>query len=275
MAWIFHLNMQNYGGASVPRNALFDAALNIINGVIPNPLWVAGFTEIRNGNAGGRFYSRARVLNPSFNRRTLIEVGVTAVGNRVEHLGIAWNSNSVAVQSAGQVLYLSGTKKWNVFPKAAVNGAIPTTIALPAILGIGLGADTRGLAYIAGTAVGKNHIFAFMHNLYAIGDRYSAIANLNGMAKAILTQMNWTAANTDIYIGGDFNVRPYSPGASRAILHHAAAVNLAGQYVNTTAANPYDFWFTNDANAQNADARVYAAPLNNGASDHSAVSLNI
>jgi hypothetical protein len=265
--------MQNYGGGTPLRNAQFNLDLAAINALTGNVYWVAGFTEIRNNVTAQNFRLRAANLDGGFNDWTLIEVGITAVGAQVEHLGIVWDTGSLNVTHAGQVVYDVVLRSWVCFDHV-FGGLAPATIALPGLGAVHLGADSRGLAYVAGTDVthGANYVFAFMHNVFWIGDRTGAFQRLNSMAASILATLGWSFATANVYIGGDFNVYPRRPNR-RALLRDIKAVDGFGVPLNTTAANPYDFWLTNVAARTNADARVYNQTLASGVSDHSAITL--
>jgi hypothetical protein len=270
----FHLNMQNYGGGTPGINALFDADLTAINAITGAVYWVAGFTEIRNNNTAQNFFMRAGNLDGGFDDFILIAVGRTAVGNTIEHLGVTWDSAHVNVTNAGQVLYDAQNKNWVCFNRA-IGAVAPPTIALPNLKDANLAADSRGLAYVAGAAGGVNHVFAFMHNVYTIGNKSGAYSNLDLMALKILDAVGWSFGNADVYIGGDFNVYPHRPNGQRSVLADFKAVDGMGLPLNTTNANPYDFWLTNDATRTNNNARRYTQPLVSGASDHSAITLRI
>jgi hypothetical protein len=284
MSLIFHQNMRNYGGGAWLRNFIFDlnfAAMQAATGAL---YIAAGYTEIRNNLTALNFTARAAALDPGLTNGILIEVGITAVGNKIEHLGIAWDPTVVTVTNAGQVLYNAIARRWQCY-NTAIPGLPPATIPLG---GVGMAApavgakrkfdetaiaDSRGLAYIAGTYNGVNRVFAFMHNMYGLGDRSSAFTKLNTMVDAINATLG--IGGTRTYMGGDFNLQPRDPRRGRA-LHHAAARNVANTaYLNTTAANPYDFWLSDQAVITHARASRRNETLNSGVSDHAGVVLRL
>ncbi|HKP13667.1 MAG TPA: hypothetical protein VJZ91_16220, partial [Blastocatellia bacterium] len=174
MARIFHQNMRVYGGGAGGRNAAYLAALTAINGITGAVYWAAGFTEITNGNAPLRaaLSTRAQALDAGLTNIVVIEVGTSALGTR-EFIGITWDSAAgLNVQHAGQALWNPVNHGWPAYNNAIGGAPINQTINLP--MGVALGADTRGLAYIAGLSLGGGMggaalIIAFMHNMYALG----------------------------------------------------------------------------------------------------------
>jgi hypothetical protein len=134
-------------------------------------------------------------------------------------------------------------------------------------------ADTRGLAYIAGTEAtnGTNCIFGFMHNMNTLGNKSGAYRSLNDMAAAVVAATGYMGPT--IYIGGDFNVPPNDP-LDGGLLHVAGERDAANtHYLNTTSANPFDFWLTDDAGTTNGDADIFYQTLASGASDHAGIKL--
>ena len=277
MTSIFHQNMRNYGGGSWIRNALFDIDFAGINAATGNCYAAAGFTEIRNNGAGQNFAARAAVLDPGLTSSILIETGITAVGAQVEYLGIAWDPACITVQHAGNVMYNAVQRRWECHDTPA---PFPASIPLP-YMKVTVGgkrryepeaqADSRGLAYIAGPSWGGvNRIFAFMHNMCWLGDKSSAFTKLDDMVAAIDAALPYAA--TAAYAGGDFNVLPRDPGG--ALLHHAAGLDATNTYyLNTTAANPFDFWLSDQAAINHARATVWNGTLHVGASDHAGIKL--
>jgi hypothetical protein len=277
MALLFHQNMRVYGGNSVARNQTFDTAFAAIQASTGADYVVAGFTEIDNNEGGQQFAVRALSLDQGLTSWVLIEVGITAIGGRAEYLGIAWDPNYVTAQHAGVVVYNAVARRWECHNQQGTPP--PPLIVLPDFR-IMAGkrrhesndADSRGLAYIAGTAFGANCIFAFMHNMLNLGERTMAFSVLNDMRTAVDQAVGFAAS--EAYVGGDFNLRPRDP-RNGGLLEHAAARNLANtRYLNTTNSNPYDFWLT-DQGLTNADAAVRYPTLNQGASDHAGITLRL
>lgn len=270
MVSIFHQNMRNYGGATAWKDALLTADFGAINGITGNVYAVAGFTEIRNNMAGQNFANRALNLDPGLTSWILYEVGITAVGRQAEYLGIAWDPNQVTVQHAGVVVYNAMLPGWQCYNNAA---APPPPLAVLPLGGgaAGLAANSRGLAYIAGAANGANCIFAFMHNMYNLGNRTGAFNNLNTMIAAIIGATGWGAYRA--YVGGDFNIPPRNPTPGGALQHAAARNGANTAYRKTTYANSYDFWLSDQAAINNARATVWKQTRNSGASDHAGIKL--
>jgi hypothetical protein len=274
MTSLFHQNMQNYGGGGW-RNFAFDIDFAAIRGRTGAVYAVAGFTEIRNNNSGQQFANRALALDPGLTQWALIEVGITAVGARSEFLGIAWDPAVFTAGHSGVVLYNSVARRWECHDRTAPAGlmVLPDFRAGGKRRYEGAAADSRALAYVAGTSGATNCIFGFMHNMYWLGDRSSAFTALNDMRTAIVNAVGFAASRC--YIGGDFNLAPRDP-YNGGTLHHAAARNLANTaYLNTTAANPYDFWLSDQGGITNAQAHVEDDALQFQDSDHAGIRLDV
>jgi hypothetical protein len=124
-------------------------------------------------------------------------------------------------------------------------------------------------------------VFAFMHNMYAIGDKSSSFTSLDAMMKAVHTAVGDNT--TRDYIGGDFNLEPRNPGRGALTFVAETYVGNNGQtyYSTTTWTNPYDFWLTNQGMDQddfrprfaNAQAKVRTQTLHSHISDHAAITL--
>jgi hypothetical protein len=290
VAYLFHLNMQVYGGKNQIRNNLLDQALTKIQAKFGQKFLVAGFTEIGNALSGLNFGDRAKVLDFFLSKTVLIEVGTTAGKGAIEHLGIAWDPNYFEALDAGQVLYNSVKKRWIVYNKKGAPSA--ATIALPDVRG--LGTDIRGLAYICGKweyqdSLTKRQatqylVVGFMHNMYSLSDRSLAFESLPSMRDALLSELgdpdpNDPTASWRTYIGGDFNLEPANPGASRGVLKYAAARYYQPKekqyfYYDTTWAHTYDFWLS-DQNIKDDDAELAADTRYDHASDHAAIILEL
>lgn len=277
MALIFHQNMRDYGGGSIIRNNAYDIALTAINAATGANYWVAGFTEITNaGTSRAALTARATVLDPGLTRLIVLNVGTMAVSGRSEYLGIAWDPAYITVQHAGQVMKHAVTRTWNAYDNTAPFGgfANPQVIGRPAVGA--LTADSRGLAYIAALRGATPYIFAFMHNMYMEGDKTGAYNNLNNMAALIRAAVGGAYAAAEVIIGGDFNLAPRNPKRPRgaALNLTARAARAGGDWANTTAANPYDFWVVSNAGLANAACAVRANTRVAHCSDHAAITLN-
>jgi hypothetical protein len=281
MVLIFHQNMKDFGGGSAIRNAAFNGAYTAINAATGAYL-VAGFTEVTN-NATSRHQlsNLAGILDPGLTNLLVIAVGTMAVSGRPEYIGIAWDPLWLTVQHAGQVLRNPVNGIWTVYNNNPAPPSFPVAagrILLPAF-GAPLAADSRGLAYIAGIYAGNPYIFAFMHNMYAIGDKTGAFSNLNSMGQSIRNTIGGAYAGAEIIIGGDFNLQPRDPkrprNAALTMVHRAA--QAGGLVLNTTVANPYDFWVTSRTATPTANCTIYTQARRDvrlSTSDHAAISLN-
>jgi len=278
---LFHQNMQNYNGANAVRNALFDNCFAAILAKTASDYLAAGFTEVRVATVAD-ITARAQALDPALANAIVIEVGRTALAPRAENIGIAWTPGSLRVRHYGQVLYNSTIGQWVCYNNACLNGPVPAALAMP---NVGqLGADSRGLAYIAGDFTTRHVVIAFMHNMYSVGDRSIAFGQLWRMRDLVIHAIRAsdpTDANTvwETYVGGDFNVDPSTPGSSRATLRHAAAEYFNRNqgryfYYNTTWFNTYDFWLT-DTFCVNDQAEMAGDTRYQFASDHSGIILKI
>lgn len=273
MARIFHLNMRQFGSGNVNRiNGFAQAFADIQRAGLPDFI-VAGFTEVRASNLGFRWVlsGLAQQLDPGLTGLLVIDVGTTALGTR-EYIGIAWDPVFVTMQHAGCVIWNSMRRAWQAYnvPAAAM---VNHRIRLPA--GLPLGADTRGLAYIAATYRGRNFLFGFMHNMYRLGSRYVVYTSLPTMAERARQAIGAPYGNAEVIIGGDFNLRPRPPITPRGaalVLHERAAMSRRG-YVNTTATNPYDFWVVSDPNIGHQFVSVHRRTRSPLLSDHAAITL--
>jgi hypothetical protein len=275
MALLFHQNMRVFGGGSAPRNAVFTGALTAINAATGAAYWAAGFTEITNPNAPlrGVLAGLAATLDPGLTSLVVIEVGTTALGMR-EYIGIVWDNAAFPVAHVGRVLRDPVNRAWAAYNVAAA--AIPANrvILLPG-LGAPLAADSRGVAYIAGTNGGTNYLLGFMHNMYALGDKSGAYVAMPSMTDLARAGIGGAYAAAEVIVGGDFNLDPRPPKRPRgaAFLLYPRAEGGPGAYTNTTLANPYDFWLVSNVGITDADDTVYPATRVAAGSDHAAVVL--
>ena len=249
-----------FGGNSAVRNAHFGTQMGHIGAAVAlahggPSIAAAGFTELFNAGAGMRANLGviAQALDPGLTRLLLIEVGTTLLGTRTEFIGIAWDPNWLTVQHGGQVVWDSMNSRWIGNNTAAGGfGAVNNTLRLAGVNN--LGADQRGSAYIACLRVanGTPFIIAFLHNMYAIGDRTRAVENMDTMTARAKAAAGGAYGAAEVIVGGDFNVVP-PPAAQprrkrfRATLATRAARNVAGVALNTTLANPYDYWMVSEA----------------------------
>lgn len=279
MALIFHQNMFNFGGRSDVRNAAYTASLNAIGAATGPSYIVAGFTEVLNSDPVLRvtIANLAQTLDPGLTGLVVIEVGTTAVGVRREYIAITWNPEYVTVQHAGQVLWNAAAQTWQAHNTAAAE-VVDNRIPLPA--GPPLGADTRGLAYIAATYAGANFLFGFMHNMYHMGNKSSAFTNLGTMADNARQAIGGDYTRAEVIIGGDFNVSPRVPKRPRgaALALQSRAARAGGAYVNTTNSNPYDFWVVSNFAVTDAHVAVHpqtrSGHMVNHVSDHAGITVN-
>lgn len=285
MPLVFHQNMRVYGGNSAIREGWYVPAFIAVGAVTPvgQSYWVAGFTEVMNAGATlrGNLGLHASLIDPALTNLFIIEVGITSVGMQREFIGIAYDPLSLNVQHVGQVLWNPVNRRWAGYdtnPGFIIN----QTMLLPP--GAPLAADTRGLAYVAGleVATGNPFAFGFMHNMLNIGDKTSAFSSLGGMCARMVVAMNdgnYPLATTQFYIGGDFNLRPRNPTQRGGKALSAKARRVGGAvappaaYVNTTVANPYDFWVVSDATRTDAHVAILPQTLAANCSDHMGVRL--
>jgi len=272
MPLIFHQNMRVYGGGSAARNAVFTNAFTAINAVTGANYWVAGFTEITNPNAPLRaqLSGLAQVLDGGLTGFVVIEAGTSALGLR-EYIGLAWDPTYVTVQHVGQVLWNSFNRRWVAFDR--VPPAPNATVRMPA--GQGLGADTRGLAYIGALVGGAPYLFGFMHNVFTLGDRSNAFGNLSTIADNARIAAGGAYTAAEVILGGDFNVQPPAQNRRRprGLPLYARAALVGGVPVPTTNTNPYDFWMVSDHLLPANRAQVYPQSRVPLGSDHAAVAL--
>ena len=284
---VFHQNMRVFGGSSAPRNAAYATQMGLIGAAATAfhgqpSMGVAGFTELHNFGAPLRtnLLGIAQSLDAGLTRLLIIEVGTSLVGAITEYIGIAWDPNWLNVQHAGQVVWHSMKRDWiGKNTPAGGFGALHNVLALAGVAG--LGADQRGLAYIAcqRAANGNRYIIAFLHNMYTTGDRTRAMDSMDTMISRAKAGAGLVYAAAEVIVGGDFNVVP--PPATRAKrkrrsgLTTRVARNLAGAALNTTLANPYDYWMVSDAaGITDADATRYIQTRQLPCSDHAGVTVD-
>jgi hypothetical protein len=280
MPRIFHQNMRTYGGGSAERNGVFAAGFAAIRAATPPGGYLAaGFTEVLNPGEPLRVELSvlAGILDPHLIGFVVIEVGTTAVGAAREFIAIAWDPAALTVQHAGQVFRNATLKIWQANNVAAGDVAANLTINLPPDLGYG--ADTRGPAYIAARRGGDRVVIGFMHNMYKnLGDRTGAYTNLGGMMDKARNAIGGAYEGAPVVVGGDFNLPPRPPklprGDALTLETRAARVGggVAGDYVNTTLANPYDFWCVSQGGTD-ANARMHAQTRVEHGSDHAGISF--
>lgn len=278
MARIFHQNMRVFGGGAPGRNNAYTAAFTNIQRVTGQDYIVAGFTEVTNPNVRLRSKLRdlATTLDEGLNQLVVIAVGTTVFGGP-EYVGITWDPQYVDVRSAGAFLWNSTTKSWELRDTAA-EAIEDDRILLPTDLS--LGADRRGPAYIAAIAFGMHFVFAFMHNMYSQGEKSGAFSALPDMVRNLRAHLGRMRdkgfAQAEVIIGGDFNLAPRRPKRRRneTILLDIRATEIRrGGYVNTTLANPYDFWLVSNTTIPENYAEVHTATRVPLASDHAAIAL--
>lgn len=304
MPFIFHQNMEDYGGGTamakpphqhLTRNQRFVIDFTAIQAQVGQNFLVAGFTELLNNNAAATgIVALAAALDPNLTRCVVIGVGITVTGMRDEHIAIAWNPNLLTVRNAGQVIFNAMLRRWECHNTArTATNPLPATLPMPDVTigrkrapGGTEAADSRGVAYISGTYNNAERVFAFMHNMYEMGDRSSSFSSLDAMMVELHSTIRPASNLPDYrdYIGGDFNVPPRNPTTKRGgELEWVAAMNPDGYPIDTTRSNPYDFWLTNSGAYQTGPAprpRImskhadyYYQTLDSNASDHCAVSL--
>ncbi|KQO12474.1 hypothetical protein [Sphingomonas sp. Leaf242] len=279
MASLFHQNMRTFGGGAAVRNAAFNGAFNAINGAVGNVFLAIGYTEITNPNAPlrGQLLALGTTLDAGMDSVIVMEVGQTALGMH-EYAGIVWDSTNFTAAAAGQVSYDNLNLRWQA---NAVAAPLPATIALPH--GTYMAVDQRGPAFIAGTTGGNEVIIMFMHNMYGLGDRSRGFNGMPLSADAIRAALGGNYVNAPVFAGGDYNIRPRFAGTKRGrdgnlrgMPFRAARAGAAGAYINTTAANPYDFWLANDVtHIPEAWATVRLESRIPLASDHAGIRLRI
>jgi hypothetical protein len=274
MPFLFHQNMRSFGGAQIDRTAAFAAAFASIHTATGGGYWAAGFTEVMNSGASlPALQDLAPLIDPALGHLLVIEVGKTAFRTR-EFIGIAWNPAVLDVLFAGQVLWNSMFRRWQESYVPFADFPANATIGLPESERVG--ADVRGLAYIAARQVGTGNpcVVGFMHNMYQLGDRYRGLASLPTMARKVMSAIGDGFENAQVIIGGDFNVRPRNLGPRPLPLYSFAAHRVPGGFVNTTLANPYDFWLVRNR-IPGMRAYVKTRTRRARASDHAAIVLRL
>jgi hypothetical protein len=246
MAWIFHQNLQKFGGAGDPSKIqLLVNTLTHTRTRQKAPIMVAGFTEI--SNAGASVFQLDKLFAALLLDTAIIAaVGTTAVAGQDEFISIGWNSDLLPVRRVGVVqIRDANSYDYEDQPYQAGQGQYHFTA--------GGATDSRGLLYIMGQdEKKKNWVFGFMHNVYTVGDKTRFPKDLGDITYALSTKFN--AAS--VVLGGDFNVLPVGQrknyGNSRAALD-----GLGPAYLDTTLSNAYDWWYVNDVkNIRPQDAKL-------------------
>lgn len=149
-------------------------------------------------------------------------------------------------------------------------------------------ADYRDIAYasVREIATGRTFAAAFLHNMYSLAtNRATTMMRLPDTMRELRQRLG-----VEVYLGGDFNVRPINRSRYRSPLQQRSAVPNAYphgfgiQGGTTWSGNTYDYWFT-AANTQpplaaNA-ALAWAETMDGGPnhqalmSDHCAITLVI
>ena len=286
---VFHQNMYKFGGNQPVRNLHYTTQMGLLGGAVAALnggacIAAAGYTELLNDGLGmhANLPNIALALDPGLTNHLVIEVGTT-IGNYQEFIGIAWDPNWLTVQHAGQVVWDSMNRQWIGNNTAA--GAFPVNRNLTLAGAQNLGADQRGLAYIACLRVlnGNPFIIGFFHNMYAVGDKTRAVDSIDTMTNRAKTGAGLAYAGAEVIVGGDFNVLP-PPAANPARKRFRATVTTrvsrtgGGVARNTTMANPYDYWNVSDAaGITDVDARRYTQTrwdVDAYCSDHAGITVD-
>lgn len=281
-AYVFHLNMQNFGGGTIARNDAFDTALAAI-GAATNPYYVvAGFTEIRNCRAAPTALGDiVTQLDAGLTTTCVIWCGVAAKArasdpDRHEYAAISWDRRFLAVDRVGHTY--NSLDKWE---ERSIAGPAEGTHVLPAPSGI-VTADKRGMVFVAGKQGGVARIFGFLHDMYTVNERGLLIAVIGPFIKAIRASLkeDGIAGYDDcrVHVGGDFNVEPRNPSKRYGLKALGARAGGAGNpYRKTTVAHAYDFWMVrSDSPLTDASCFVHtqARKDTGGPSDHAAIRLS-
>lgn len=235
MPYLFHQNLDKFGGAGDPSKIkLLTSVLTSTRMGLGSKIMAAGFTEITNARSSLSQLPKlfgALVLQPY----VIAAVGNTAIANKDEFISIAWNPDFLTVSSVGLVQGKSGGgfrfDEINYNPRQITYDFPPGTLT-----------DSRGLLYVAGTdQYRQNCVIGFMHNVYSVGNISLFPSNLGIITKYLASIHN----NAKVMLGGDFNVPP--SGIINSYGHSCTALDGAGQYLNTTLSNPYDWWYVDNA----------------------------
>ncbi len=273
MARIFHQNMRNFGGNSNPRNILFGQRFGQINTALGNAFIAAGFTEILNTGVGlhNNLPIIAQALDPGLTNYVVIEVGTTAF-NRREFIAIATDPAHFPITHAGHILYNSMTNNWTIF-NTAVGNIVNNRINLPILVNVAV--DNRGVAYVAGAYNGNNYLLGFMHNMHLLRLPTLGFDRLGPIASLMRNNVPGYAA-ARVIIGGDFNLAPRNPANRGVRLYGRCCRNAFGIAINTTAANPIDFFVVSNAGTTDADVDTWGQTrILPGGSDHCGITLRV
>ncbi|HKP03609.1 MAG TPA: hypothetical protein VJU77_09655 [Chthoniobacterales bacterium] len=255
MAFLFHQNMRNFGGAAPARNASYTGAFGAIAVGLAGAggICVGGMTEIvNNGTASVTLSGPAPNL---FNwlglqPAVLAACGITALARGPEFIGIG--IAGVALASVGRIFLQASGQAINLIHDIARPGppspewseAVPPS-ATP---------DYRGVVYVVVTSAATGPFgVGFLHNLYTFVEQRILVA---GQIPAILALMRANPAMAGgrghVFLGGDFNVAPIIRGTPRTGIATCYAVGAApaatppGAMAGGTTwnGNLYDYWYS-------------------------------
>ncbi|HEY0378762.1 MAG TPA: hypothetical protein VGC87_17735 [Pyrinomonadaceae bacterium] len=281
MARIFHQNMRRFGGNTIVRNAFFMLTFDAIRnapgtgGAAATSFFAAGFTELSNSGLGlhANIPEIIQCLDVALTNVLVIEVGITAVGGDREFVAIATDPALYPITDAGHVLFNSMHNRWDLHNTPA-GDIVDNRIDIPG--GIDLQADSRGVAYVAGTYLHTDYLIGFMHNMCKEGNKSGLFEKLGQAANRMRQVPNYAAAH--VVIGGDFNVQPRHtrPRNGGLQLYACCRTDMLNFPMYTTAANPYDYFMVSNVATTDADVEIYAqtraTPIG---SDHSGVTLEV
>lgn len=277
---IFHQNMMVFGGRSSKRNEAFKTKMHqICGGFGADRVIVAGFTEIVNDQkAVEAIKGIAANLDPGLTGHQAFACGITACNQKQvpEYVIIStFNKPSVGTfeeRISGRVLLVQnwvGKQSWRCFSSSELDvDKMPQNFA----------PDSRGVAYVGGTYMGRDMIIGFMHNMYGVGNRYGGFQSLDAVATLIRAKHDgW--GDKEVFIGGDFNVTP-RPIRRNASLKHIAAIsnpNDKKSWILTTLNHAYDFWLSTSNAVTSPNAKVWTETRDkeDNLSDHAGISLKL
>ncbi len=274
---VFHQNTKNLS-PSDPSFTYYKTAFRSIRQTTGKYYVAAGLTELLGDpkSLADNVPKLAQNLDPRLDKAVVVAIGQLSSPQRLEYIGIAYDSSFFTLESAGSVLRLSGSGDWfcNNKPAATMSRTRNGNgyIGMPSA-SVGYKLDYRSLAYVVGLVNNVDrYVFGFMHNDFGNGDRSGSFRGLGFAAEKILGAANVDPDNAFIVFGGDFNVAPDDVAGRKVTLKAHYAVHNE-KAIKTTAANPYDFWLLSP-NVDVQGALVYSGTRNVILSDHSGIAVD-
>lgn len=194
--FLFHQNLRTFASSNDERNTEYGETLRRITGTLPEPIAVAGFTEVLSGD----LFHICDSLDVQWRAR--IASRRTAVGQKYEYIGIGTKKDIEPI-GWGRVVPIASFNGMTIQHDAVEPGheaewAKRMPDAAPP--------DYQSLVYIVVRLQFRPVAVGFLHNIYSVIDGRSIIMQrLPDAAELILAR-----GVSAVYVCGDFNVKPHN-----------------------------------------------------------------